>query len=824
MSTVLLTGSRAPATLDLARHFAASGATVVTADSQPAIASASNAVSKAYRVPSPRFSPVAFVDAVAGIARRHAVDLVVPTCEEIFWLAAGVDSRPGPSGWGPLDSVLFAPPIDVLRRLHDKAEFRLLLAELGVPHPSTEVIDSRIVWRRMSRDTSRRTRRVVLKPAFSRFGTRTRIVDPGDPLPEPERITPEQRWLVQEHIEGEEFCTYAVAVEGRLTAFAAYRPVWRAGRGASVGAGVAFERLDPSRPEVVAAHAIAARLAGALGLTGQFGLDLMHRPSTPATPVIVLECNPRATSGIHLFAPADGLAAAFRGRPPAPRDAPDGADPRVTRAAAPSGPVVAPSRSGARLGVPHLLYAGPAIRSATTARRFVGQLRSPDALRPPSDRLPVTALLRALSVQAAEARAAHTDLLAASTLDLEWNGEHFPEPARRSRPARDPLWAARFVEAVALEGGPTAIAANTGCRLDTVTVGDHSLPVTVSTSTSTPRQEAARSYVVSPLTHYVHYAREELVELPSMPVRRAAGGLLRVLEVVLRAGRVDDVVIVGNSLVSTNLLPELDEAAVADVTARLTAAHPDAAVAWRSVHGRGTTLPDVLRRAGYRLLPSRSVLFAPTRGDEWMTLRDVRRDRGLFETSGHRAQPAPVDPVTGMSSPAIRQRIADLYGLLYLGKYSRLNPAYTAAFVGAAQRSGFLRFTLLTRPGRPSTVLHRTAAPPVTPADIVGVIGTSTAHGLLAAPVFGYDTTLPVEEGLYRMLSWLVARQAHEEGVDLHASSGVADFKRNRGAERELEYLAVYTRHLPWRRRMAWSMLQAVLERIAMPLVERHTL
>ncbi|MFP3787222.1 hypothetical protein SB769_39120, partial [Burkholderia sp. SIMBA_024] len=78
----------------------------------------------------------------------------------------------------------------------------------------------------------------------------------------------------------------------------------------------------------------------------------------------------------------------------------------------------------------------------------------------------------------------------------------------------------------------------------------------------------------------------------------------------------------------------------------------------------------------------------------------------------------------------------------------------------------------------------------------------------LAAPVLGYDTALPQELGLYRMLSYLVARTAHENGVQLHNSSGVAEFKRNRGAEPEFEYTAVYTRHLPWRHRVGWRLLE----------------
>jgi hypothetical protein len=318
-----------------------------------------------------------------------------------------------------------------------------------------------------------------------------------------------------------------------------------------------------------------------------------------------------------------------------------------------------------------------------------------------------------------------------------------------------------------------------------------------------------QSYVVAPRTHYVHYAREEVRELDSALARFVARGVLRALDVVLRVAHLDDVAFVGNSLVSTNLLPQPGEAEVVELTRRLRLRHPHLAIGWRSVHGRGSAFPDVLRRSGYLLIPARSVLFTATRGAEWASVRDTVRDRAVYEGSGYRARAAPVDETTRMSPPEVRERIAHLYGQLYIDKYSRLNPRYTAEFVGVAQRSGLLRFVLLERQvdGR-----------------IDGAFGFTVAHGLLAAPVLGYDTALPQRLGLYRMLSYLVAQTAHEAGVDLHNSSGVAAFKRNRGAEPEFEYTAVYTRHLSWPRRAGWRLLAFVVSRVAVPLVRREGL
>ncbi|MGA1838027.1 ATP-grasp domain-containing protein [Herbiconiux sp. 11R-BC] len=900
-SSVLLTGGRAPVTADLARRFAEEGAFVVVADSQPNLTAASAAVGAAYRVPSARFRPWEFAAAVQQIARRHAASLVVPSCEETFWLAAAVGSAGAASGAADPATVrrpaggvsaadrfrdptpdlrflaerLFAPPLATLRVLHDKAAFARLLGELGIAHPQTAVVSSAIAWRRAAARRGATAPAVVLKPAYSRFGTRTVRVAAGEPLPNVAGVSPEHPWLVQRELTGDEFCVSAVAVGGRITAFAAYRPVWRAGTGAAV----AFERLDESRPEVGEARAVAERLAEHLGVTGLFGLDLLlGAADASALPrVHVLECNPRATSGLHLFGPGDGLAAAFSGRP-----------------------AEVPGRRAARLALPHALYAVAGIRRPSDARRFVSQLHFPDALRPAGDRIRVTALLRSLAVQGATARTARVPLLAASTHDIEWNGEPLPTPrageptwdsrgrvpspsgcageppwdsragapspaGRAGEPlpalsagerpagsrAGEPLptgragapspagragewspsafpaqpargeWAARLAALSAAEGGTRALAPNIDVELGTIPVAGHLLPLTLP---NRHRRGAAgaepASYVVSPLTHYVHYAREEIGELQSRPARLLARGAVAVLERVLRAGRVDDIALIGNALVSTNLLPALDEAEVATVTRELSRRHPRLAIGWRSVHGHGSALPDVLRRAGYRLIASRSVLFTDTRGAEWLSLRDVRRDRALLESSGYTVRPAAVDPATGMSDAPTRARIAELYRLLYTDKYSRLNPRYTPHFIGVAQRSGFLRFLLIERheesvPGDPAAAGR---------GSIDAVIGYTVAHGLLAAPVVGYDTALPREAGLYRILSYVIALTAHEAGVELHASSGVADFKRNRGGEPGLEYTAVHTGHLPWRRRVAWAVLDTVVTRVALPMVERQGL
>ncbi len=77
-------------TLELARLFARAGHRVLMAESLPwHLSRLARAVAANFRVPPPRQDPAGFTRALAEIARREGVDLLVPTCEEIYTVARG---------------------------------------------------------------------------------------------------------------------------------------------------------------------------------------------------------------------------------------------------------------------------------------------------------------------------------------------------------------------------------------------------------------------------------------------------------------------------------------------------------------------------------------------------------------------------------------------------------------------------------------------------------------------------------------------------------------------------------------------------------------
>lgn len=258
MSRILITGTRAPVSVDLARAFRRQGHEVVGCD---VFQTASFGKGMMYR--SPRADPDGFAEDVERIVEQVKPDLIVPLCEEIYY-------------WARLRRYpLFAPSVDTLMRLHSKYEFARFATGLGLSVPFTERTSD---WAPDS----------VFKPEFSRFGSRVLI----RPAHGPSNDDPRNPWIRQAYVAGEDLCFYAIARAGRLRAFSAYRSEWRTAGGTSYY----FDPLTPDLSDRL--QAIATKLVNALGLTGQIACDLrldqMGR-------LWLLECNPRATSGLHLL-------------------------------------------------------------------------------------------------------------------------------------------------------------------------------------------------------------------------------------------------------------------------------------------------------------------------------------------------------------------------------------------------------------------------------------------------------------------------------------------------------------------------------------------
>lgn len=381
---ILITGGRAPAALDLARQLSALGHTIYAADSLASpLLRFSRCIEKFIRIPGPRDNPSAFAEALLAIVREQSIDLLIPTCEEIYYIAQIKNKLQG--------CTVLTDDFGKLIALHDKASFIRRVEEMGLPAPHTVLLeteeDMHVLLEREG------ARKWVLKPVFSRFANHVRLYSPGEVRPRI-NVSRANPWIAQHFVVGREYCVYAIAHKGRLTAYGDYAADFTAGRGAAIyfktcGRQDLFGWVEHFVHEI--------------RFTGQIAFDFIVNEAGVIYP---LECNPRATSGLHLFTPEEGIDRALM-------DCTD--------------TVISPSPGGrpAMIAAAMLMYGAAACGTPAGLRRWIaGLARGRDVIFSPGDWGPALAQGRILLDLWREARAKRVPLKEITTYDIEWNGTY----------------------------------------------------------------------------------------------------------------------------------------------------------------------------------------------------------------------------------------------------------------------------------------------------------------------------------------------------------------------------------------------------------------
>lgn len=273
---ILITGTRAPSSLEIARHFHAAGHRVVSAESlKYPLCKSSRSVSRSFQVQPPRQDPEGYIEGLEKIIREEKIDLLIPTCEEIYTIAKNREN---------LSCEVFCDTFEKLMELHDKWSFIEKAKSLGLAVPRT--------WRLESNEVLNFPLEVVLKPVFSRFGTQVHYLNSHEKLPSLE-ITKQFPWVAQERLRGPAYCTYSIVREGKIQAHAAYPVKICAGQGACIY----FEAVE--QKEI---FTWIETFVDKIKFTGQIAFDFIQDASGTFYPI---ECNPRTTSGVHLFTHLD---------------------------------------------------------------------------------------------------------------------------------------------------------------------------------------------------------------------------------------------------------------------------------------------------------------------------------------------------------------------------------------------------------------------------------------------------------------------------------------------------------------------------------------
>ncbi len=295
------------------------------------------------------------------------------------------------------------------------------------------------------------------------------------------------------------------------------------------------------------------------------------------------------------------------------------------------------------------------------------------------------------------------------------------------------------------------------------------------------------TYTVSPYSHYVSYGGFEEVKHLGNPLAEFLVKLImNPVAWYFRYAELDKVVLVNNYLLSTNLYPSVNSDQLSAASEALIRWFPDRAIIFRSVdQKKNPHVYQTLENLGYDLVLSRQVWYMDPVAS--LKTRQCKEDLRVLRKNGY-------EVVSGkdLSDDELR-RAVQLYELLYLQKYSYYNPQFTLDFLKLARDEDILHMYALKKDGQ-----------------INGIMGFFVRNGAMTQPLFGYDTSLPMEEGLYRLLTLVTLQEGVRRGLLVHASGGVGKFKKVRGGESVTEYNAVYTKHLPRKRQLPWKLIQAV--------------
>lgn len=267
---ITITCPRAPVTLEWIKIMQRSGHHVTVVDSLyfPITKYYKNV--KFIKIPSPKLDFKNYKKEIIKIIENS--DFVIPTCEDVFYLSLVVQRT-------PLKDKVFIPERDLLLGLHNKFTFKDFTNEF-VKVPKTVLVESIDQINIKDKET-------LLKPVFSRFGTNV-IREINKKNIQDIEISKKYPWVQQEFIKGTYLCNYAIIQNGEVINHVVYKPKYLVNNAAST-----YFELTVNKK----CNDFIMQFAKDTKYNGQVAFDFID----DGKDLYILECNPRATSGLHLL-------------------------------------------------------------------------------------------------------------------------------------------------------------------------------------------------------------------------------------------------------------------------------------------------------------------------------------------------------------------------------------------------------------------------------------------------------------------------------------------------------------------------------------------
>lgn len=270
---VLVTGGRAPSCADFVVQLRDAGVQVWVGDciSYPMTRFIPGVES--FQYPSPVHDPGGFQTKILELIDQHQIERVIPHSEEVFHLshfASDIQER----------CDYWAPSLELLHPLHHKLHVTQHLQGLGLKIPRT--LELAQFLQQVPASEYLPTDWIV-KAKYSRFNQSTLISPSYTQL----QALPASEYIIQERLVGLEVSSYAWFDQGHLLTQVSYQATLRYS-----GAAIGMKPIE--LPQI---KSFLKNLGQRDHIHGQLSFDFMYHQGV----LSLIECNPRATSGVHLL-------------------------------------------------------------------------------------------------------------------------------------------------------------------------------------------------------------------------------------------------------------------------------------------------------------------------------------------------------------------------------------------------------------------------------------------------------------------------------------------------------------------------------------------
>ena len=315
--TILVTGVGMAKGLTLARLFYEAGHNVIGADFEPHGVPVSGRFSKALKKfyalskPNENDGSAYYIQDLMRIIRTEKVDLWV-SCSGVASAVEDGQAKEVVESNSDCKAIQF--DVKTTAILHEKHTFIQQAKRIGLPTPETHDVTSRTAVHRVLHATEKK--RYIMKSIGVDDASR------GDMTILPRRtvsetyshisniaISSDKPWVLQQYIQGKEYCTHALVVNGEVKVFVACP---------SLELLMHYEALSPesalSKAMLKFTEEFVSRSGG--GMTGHLSFDFLveENPTEQGVETVLqpIECNPRAHTAVVLFSgQSAGMAEAY---------------------------------------------------------------------------------------------------------------------------------------------------------------------------------------------------------------------------------------------------------------------------------------------------------------------------------------------------------------------------------------------------------------------------------------------------------------------------------------------------------------------------------